>query len=106
MHLTLVLASLLATAVPAAAQQLDGFDWTRARDNYAALVEGRKQFHHLTPLEQREFLEFRRVVNEALIDPRSLRDRCVDEQRERLRTKRMTELDRRHIDMVCRDERD
>ena len=106
MRVILILASLLATAVPAAAQQIDGFDWTRARDNYVALVEGRKQFHHLTPLEQRELLEFRRVVNEGPPDPRSPRERCIDEQRARLRDKRMTELDRRHIDMVCRDERD
>ena len=90
----------------AAAQDTESFDLNRAQSNYAALVQGTKQFHQLTLFEQRELLELRRRISEGDTDDRSPRERCEDEQIQRLRSKEPTALDRRHIDMSCRGEKD
>ena len=93
---------MVITANPVMAQSTDAYNWQRARDNYVALVDGRKQFHHLTIFEQRELQEFRRQLREETFDARSPRERCEDDQIARLGSKQMTYLDRRHIDIVCR----
>lgn len=97
---------LLICASPVLAAEGNTFNWQRARDNYVSLIDGRKQFDQLTAFEQLELKEFRRRLEEEVIDPRSQRERCEDEQIKRLGSKRMTALDRRHINMVCRGESD
>ncbi|WP_336987240.1 hypothetical protein [Altererythrobacter aquiaggeris] len=95
---------MLVSAAPVVAEADDILNWQRARENYVALVDGRKQFYQLTPIEQLELRELHRRLGEEAIETRSKRERCEDEQIAQLRSKRMSYLDRRHIDMVCRDE--
>ena len=106
MRIFVALVGFLLVGTPVTAQDANTYNWERARNNYVALLEGRTQFHRLTPFEQRELQEFRRRLAEDVPDDRTPRERCEDEQIERLRSKQITYLDRRHIDMVCRGERD
>lgn len=106
MRYAFLLLLLSAAAAPAAATETRAFDWQRARDNYVAILEGRKQFHQLAQHEQLEVIELRKEIGQRTANERSSRERCIDEQRARLGSKKETELDRRHIDMVCRGEND
>ena len=101
----LILAACAITlAVPAMAaaqgEALPGLD--RARSNYQALLDGRKQLHELSPAEQRDIVALRRLL---ATDTRSPYERCMDDQRRRLGDKVESDLDRRHMASVCSNAR-
>jgi hypothetical protein len=50
----------------------------RARDNLAALIEGRLSTSDLSPQELQDVLDFERMVRGEGIDNRSPRQQCVD----------------------------
>jgi predicted dienelactone hydrolase len=89
------------TAENGAAQaQLDRF--ARARDNYIALRDGRISVSDLSAEELQNVLDLDRRTRGDYPDPRTTRERCVDEEVRRAGG-RPSQLARQVIAMKCRD---
>lgn len=113
----------LALALPAQAQQVtartapaqptqqatpdappqQGFDrFARARDNLAALRDGRRSIGELTPQELQDVIDLDARARGSYPDTRPTRQRCVDNEVRRLGG-RPSQLDWQVIRLKCRD---
>jgi len=81
-------------------QELDRI--ARARDNLAALLDGRGSVAELTPQELQDVIAFDARVRGNATDARPTRQRCVDNEVRRLGG-RPSQLDWQVIRLKCRD---
>jgi len=100
--------TIIARTPPAAhpapdAQPQQDFDRiARARDNLAALLDGRRSVAELTPLELQDVIAFDTRVRGNRPDTRPTRQRCIDNEVRRLGG-RPSQLDWQVIRLKCRD---
>lgn len=100
-----IAATLCALAAPEIAIAEAGVDpqrLDRAMDNYRALREGSKQIGQLTREELVDVSELDRLIRNEKRDTRSLSQRCVDDEM-RVARGSVSRLERRIIDMKCRE---